>query len=378
MQELHIVPDGALLIRNGVIEESGATQRIENLQKARGAREIDAVGKVVMPAFVDPDAVLIASPTQVSRTSGEIKEIPLRVLSRRRLEAGAISAAAAWARCGALTVGAHSGYANDLRETTKVLRIHQGLQSKPLRIRSIFSPRGPTEVKVLIEQWLPAIRRMNLAPVLELTPGSGDCLGDACLGIDDARLVATAAARMGYSLRIRTAAAPVDAGVCDLALEGGVLGIVSNMPPPVLYTGRLAAIGCVHIISAMSTTADDPDIRKQARAALAEGAAIALASGYRTTGPGSFNSQYLLHLATERYGLSDAEAIVAATWNAACSLRMSHVTGSLEPGKTGDVSLMDVPDYRDLARRPGHSDVQVVLRAGQIVYKRGGLLVENI
>jgi imidazolonepropionase len=69
---------------------------------------------------------------------------------------------------------------------------------------------------------------------------------------------------------------------------------------------------------------------------------------------------------------------VAATWNAACSLRMSHVTGSLEPGKTGDVSLMDVPDYRDLARRPGHSDVQVLLRAGQIVYKRGGLLAESI
>jgi imidazolonepropionase len=370
MQDLQIVPDGALLIHNGVIEEAGPTQRVENLQKARGAREIDAMGKVVMPAFIDPDAVLIATPTQVSLTTGATKEIALRVLSRRRLEVGATAAAAAWARCGVLSVGAHSGYARDLRETVKVLKIHRALQGKPLRIRSIFSPRKP-DLKVMIEQWLPAIRKMNLAPVFELTAGADDCLG-----VDHARVVATVAAGLGYSLRIRAAAAPADAGVCDLALEGGVLAIVSGMPPHVPHAARLAALGCVHIISAMSTASDDPDIRNQVRAALEEGAAFALASGYQSTGPGSFNSQYLLHLATERYGLSDEEAIVAATWNAACSLRMSHVVGSLEPGKTGDVLLMDVPDYRDLARRPGHSDVQVVLRAGQVIYERGGLILD--
>jgi imidazolonepropionase len=370
-QELQIVPDGALLIRNGIIEESGPTQRIENLQKARGAREIDAMGKVVMPAFVDPDAVLIATPVQVSPTTGETKETALRVLSRRRLEVGANAAAAAWARCGVLTMGAHSGYAKDLRETVKVLKIHKGLQGKPLRIRSIFSPRTPEDLKVKIEQWLPVIRKMSLAPVLELTAGSDDCLS-----LDDARRVATVAAGLGFSLRIRTATARADAAVCELALEGGVLAIISGMPPPVAYTARLGALGCVHIISAMYTTADDPDIRKQVREALEEGAAFALASSYRTTGPGSFNSQYLLHLATERFGFSDEEAIVAATWNAACSLRMSHVIGSLEPGKSGDVLLMDVPDYRDLSRRPGHSDVQVVLRAGQVIYKRGGLILD--
>jgi len=371
MQKLHIVPDGALLIHNGIIEESGPTQRIENLQKARGAREIDAMGKVVMPAFVDPDALLIATPTQISRTSGETKEIALQVLSRRRLEVGALAAAAAWARCGVLTVGAHSGHAKDLRETTKVLKIHQSLQGKPLRIRSIFSPRQQAEVKVLIDHWLPAIRKMNLAPVLELTAGTDDGLG-----VDDARLVATAAANLGYSLRFRTTKPSVDAGVFELAHESGVLAIVSGVPPPVPYTGKLATLGCVQVISVMSTTEHDPEIRKQVRAALDEGAAFALASSYGTVGAGSFNPQYLLHLATERYGLSDEEAIVAATWNAACSLRMSHVTGSLEPGKTGDVLLMEVPDYRDLTRRPGHSDVQAVLRAGQVIYKRGALVMD--
>ena len=213
---------------------------------------------------------------------------------------------------------------------------------------------------------------MSLASVVELTSRGGQ----TGLSTDDARLVATVAAGLGYSLRLRTTSASVDARVFELALEGGVLAIISGMPPAVAYAGRLATLGCVCIISAMSAAPDDPDIRKQLRAALDEGAALALASSYRTTGQASFNPQYLLHLAIERYGFSDEEAIVAATWNAACSLRMSHVSGSLEPGKSGDVLLMDVPDYRDLARRPGHCDVQLVLRAGQLIYKRGALIMD--
>jgi imidazolonepropionase len=107
------------------------------------------------------------------------------------------------------------------------------------------------------------------------------------------------------------------------------------------------------------------------RAGLDEGLAVALASGYRTTGPACFNPQYLLYLAKERFGLTDEEAIVAATWNAACSLRMSHVTGSLDPGKHADLLVMDVPDYRDLARRPGHNDVLFAVRGGHVMPPRG-------
>ena len=71
------------------------------------------------------------------------------------------------------------------------------------------------------------------------------------------------------------------------------------------------------------------------RRAIGEGAAIAIASSYRASGPSSFNMQYLLHLAVHQLGLSPEEAIIATTWNAACSLRLSHVTRSLEPGKSG-------------------------------------------
>ena len=86
--------------------------------------------------------------------------------------------------------------------------------------------------------------------------------------------------------------------------------------------------------------------------------------------------QHLLHLGVYRLGLNPAEAIVATTYNAACSLRISHVTGSLEPGKSADLVIMDVPDYRELARRAGHQDLSLTMRAGRVVYRRSGLILE--
>ena len=55
MNQLNAIQDGVMLIRNGIVEELGPARRVENLVQARRAREIDVTGKIVMPAFVDPD-----------------------------------------------------------------------------------------------------------------------------------------------------------------------------------------------------------------------------------------------------------------------------------------------------------------------------------
>ena len=112
------------------------------------------------------------------------------------------------------------------------------------------------------------------------------------------------------------------------------------------------------------------------RQAVDAGAAIALASGYRTIESAVMSPQYLMHLAVARYGLSPEEAIVATTYNAACSLRMSHVIGSIEPGKVADLLVMDVPDYSELWRRPGNHDISLVVRAGKVLWRRNPVGVD--
>ena len=53
LQELSIIEDGAVLIRDGLVDSVGPSRRVENLREARHAIEIPVHGRVVMPGFID-------------------------------------------------------------------------------------------------------------------------------------------------------------------------------------------------------------------------------------------------------------------------------------------------------------------------------------
>ena len=362
MRNLNIIPDGSVLIRDGVIEEVGSTRRIENLAAARQAREIDAAGKIVMPAFVDPDTAL-AAPGPVR--PGETPERDISRMSWRRLESRAASAAADLTRYGVLTAGAHTLAAADLQNTARALRLHHKLQSKPLRIRSVFSPgpgAHPEHLRNLTDAWLPAIFNRRLASLLEIpdAPASTQTT------------LATAAAAAGFDIRIRLPETS-SANTCQLAWAAGAISLVGGIPDVSTVTRSLALAGCVTVEAGTRILSGRAS---SARRAIDEGTPIALASGFREDVPSSMNPQFLLYLAAHALGMTAEEAIVAATYNAACSLRFSHVTGSVAPGKSADLCIMDVDDYHELARRAGHHDVSLVMRAGKVVYRRARIALD--
>ena len=47
--------------------------------------------------------------------------------------------------------------------------------------------------------------------------------------------------------------------------------------------------------------------------------------------------------------MTPAEAITAATINAACALRLQDRKGSVEPGKDADLSILGLKDHREIA-----------------------------
>ena len=61
-----------------------------------------------------------------------------------------------------------------------------------------------------------------------------------------------------------------------------------------------------------------------------------------------------------------AQAIAAATINAAAALGRQAEIGSLEPGKQADVLVLGVPDYRQLGYRFGINLVARVIKRGRI------------
>jgi len=369
MADIGLLTDCSVLIRNGVIERLGSARQIDSTPVARIAREIDAQGMVVIPAFADPDCVLV-QPDSAPEGKQPGAETDIRRMSGRRLEAGATSTAADLVRYGVSTLGAHTLFAPDLRHTVRVLRLHTSMQGKPLRIRSVFSPPccGIDSSEIhrarVTNSWLPSIFERKLASLIEVAASTPH--------LAEASVLTAAAAACGFNTRFRISGIPTE-DLLRLAYSSGAIAIHGMVPENSLITRALADMSCVQVVLASHVLAGQ---FVPVRAAIDDGMPIAVASGYRRDISASLNPQYSLHLACLQLGLSVEEAIVAATYNAACALRLSHVTGSLEPGKSADLCMVDVDDYRELPRRAGHHDVCLVMRAGRVVYRRPPIMIE--
>ncbi len=76
--------------------------------------------------------------------------------------------------------------------------------------------------------------------------------------------------------------------------------------------------------------------------------------------------QFAMALACRYLRLTPAQAIAAATINAAAAIHRADRIGSLEPGKQADLLILSVPDYRHLGYRFGTNLVQTVIKKGRI------------
>jgi imidazolonepropionase len=107
-----------------------------------------------------------------------------------------------------------------------------------------------------------------------------------------------------------------------------------------------------------------------ARALVDAGAAIALATDLN---PGSAFTESLplvCSLACTQLGLATAEALTAATVNAAHVLGAADRVGRLAPGLAADLVLLDAPDWRYLAYHLGGDIVAAVVRGGRVAFRR--------
>jgi imidazolonepropionase len=76
--------------------------------------------------------------------------------------------------------------------------------------------------------------------------------------------------------------------------------------------------------------------------------------------------QFAIALACRFLGLTPAQAIAAATINAAYAIRRDGRVGSLEVGKQADLIVLEAPDHRHLGYRFGTNLVRHVVKNGKV------------
>jgi imidazolonepropionase len=103
---------------------------------------------------------------------------------------------------------------------------------------------------------------------------------------------------------------------------------------------------------------------------LEAGAVLALASDLNPGTAWCGNMQLVIALACRYMRLTPAQAIAAATINAAAAIQRQDEIGSLEAGKQADVLILAVEDYRHLGYRFGTNLVQTVIKKAQIIEPR--------
>jgi len=175
------------------------------------------------------------------------------------------------------------------------------------------------------------------------------------------------AARSGRDLRAHVEQFNPNRSV-PVALEAGARSVDHLSRLHADDVAPLAAADCAAVLLPGAEFLGDEHV-PPARALADAGAICVLATDCNPGTSPIASMPVILGLAVRRYGWSAREALLAATLNAAWVLRLSELTGSLEPGKRADLILIDGP-IEQIAYRFGRNPVVCVLVAGEVVHLR--------
>ena len=380
-----IIPDGGLVVADGKITHVGKTPEIEKLCQ-RDTEVVDARGCVVLPGFVDAHTHLVFAGSRLedfeSRARGETYEqvakrgggIQTTVQATRAateddLFALAKKRASWFLQNGTTTIEAKSGYGLTLKDELKILRVIRRVGAEtPLETVPTFlgAHAFPPEfrenhveyISLIIDKMLPGIGREKLAEYCDIFCEQN------YFDVENSRRILTAAKQYGLKLRMHVDQLTIGGGA-QLAAElgaitadhleqtgaDGISALAKAGVQPVLLPGSVYALGSKKY----------PDARRMIDAGLA----VVLATDFNPGSSPSPSMPMMLSLAVTQMRMSPAEAITAATVNAAASLDRLDIIGSLEQGKLANFAIYDCDDYREVAYWFGVSLIRDVFVQGQ-------------
>jgi len=390
LRQLAIIEDGGLFVSGDRIVATGRRRQIEELITA-DCEVIDAGHRVLLPGFVDAHTHPVFAGTRANefeqRTAGTTyREIAaggggIRATVRATRNASLndlVKAGKHYAewflRGGTTTVEAKSGYGLTLEDELKILRaIKQLDQETSLNyvptflgahdIPSEYKTRRQMYVSLVINEMLPRVVEEKLAEYCDVF-----CESEVFTN-DEAWQILSAARCHGLGLRMHADQLSLSGGA-KLAAElnattadhlehtdaGGITALKMAKVQPVLLPGSVYALGSSRYPAA--------------REMIDAGLAVVLATDFNPGSSPTPSMPMVLSLACTQMKMTPAEAITAATINAAYSLGRGGEIGSLEKGKRADFVIHDVSDYRELPYWFGIEHPWRVYTRGELAFVR--------
>jgi len=374
--ELGIIRDGGLLIRDGKIDIVGPSEEIE--KKSKDAEIVDLRGRVVLPGFVDVHTHSVFGGNRLDdferRARGETYEQiakagggiwstveKTRAASEEELFAAAKKRADWFLKCGTTTIEAKSGYGLTLEDELKILRVIRRLNEQtslevvPTFLGAHAVPREMSPEKyvdLVINEMLPRVAKEKLAEYCDVFCERG------YFDIEQSRKILSGAKKLGLKLRghvdqlsdsggakLMAELGATTADHLEKTDEQGIAALKKANVQPVLLPGSVYALGSTHLRQGYGGQASYP----RAREMIDAGLAVVLATDFNPGSSPTPSMPMVLSLACTQMKMSPAEAIAAATINAAYSLNRGDRIGSLESGKLTNIAVFDCEDYREIA-----------------------------
>jgi len=392
MSDLGIIRDGAVYIRDGLIEAVGESPDILRDNGAHGVDVIDASGKTVMPGFVDPHTHLVFAGSREFELEMKLKRMSYMDILR---EGGGILRTVRDTRAaspddlfkqserrlrtmlqhGSTTVEGKSGYGLDRKTEFKILetmrRLDEACEADVVptymgahAVPPEFSDGADEYVQFIIDEVLLDLPESGLAKFCDVFCEKG------VFTVAQSRKVLLAAKALGLGLKVHADEFERTGGA-ELAAEVGAVSADHLARPSddgIMAMARKQVVGVLLPGTPFSSMLDD---YAEARRLIELGVPVALATDLN---PNCWNPsmQFTMTLACYNMRMTPAEALVASTINAAAAVGLEKSVGSLEPGKKADILVMDVPSHAQIPYQMGVNLCEVVVKDGRPVFSRGG------
>ena len=387
-QDLGIIEDGAVYSEGARLVDVGTTDEVL-ARHPRADLRIEAAGKVVAPGFVDPHTHPVfagsrehevewksqgLSYSEIAARGGGILHTvrATRESSEGDLARDATKRLRSMAASGTTTVEAKSGYGLRTDDELKILRAiaaaghaaeidvvptFLGAHAVPPE----FQTRPEAYVNLVREEMLPAIAANRLADFCDAFVDRG------YFSANQAREILKRGADLGLRPKVH-ADELSDAGGAALAAEleaASADHLIHTSTDGIEAMARSRTIAILLPAASLASRLPFADGRRL----LAAGVAVAIGTDFN---PNCWcdSMPLAIALACHHNGLTPAEAITAATVNAAHAIGRGDQVGVLEPGRVADLVVLDMPSWRHLGYRFGGNAVETVVKRGSVLVDR--------